>query len=69
MYGTKIMVPLYIQRLTMKFVTLIDPSLNKYKINKSAQLDLLVEKILQVIEHTKTYQKIVAKHYAKSIIK
>ncbi|CAN6440363.1 unnamed protein product [Victoria cruziana] len=67
-YGTEIVVPLHIQRPTMKFAALIDLPLNKYKRNRLAQLDLLDEKRLQAAEHAEAYRQRVARHYAKSVI-
>ncbi|CAN6456332.1 unnamed protein product [Victoria cruziana] len=67
-YKTEIIVPLHIQRPTIKFAALIDLPLNKYKCNRLAQLDLLDEKRLQAAEHTEVYRQRVARHYAKSVI-
>ncbi|CAN6445634.1 unnamed protein product [Victoria cruziana] len=67
-YGTKIVVPLHIQRPTMKFTALIDLPLNKYKRNRLAQLDLLDERRFQAAEHAEAYRKRVARHFAKSVI-
>lgn len=43
--------------------------LNRYKRNKPTQIDLLNERELQAIKYAEAYQKRMARHYAKSIIK
>ncbi|CAN6440395.1 unnamed protein product [Victoria cruziana] len=67
-YETEIVVPLHIQRPTMKFAALIDLPLNKYKRNRLAQLHLLDERRFQAAEHAEAYRKRVARHFAKSVI-
>lgn len=62
-YSTKIMVPLHIQRYSMKFVALINLPLSKYKRNKLIQVDFLDEMILQATTHAYTYQKRIARLY------
>lgn len=53
LYGTKIMVPLQIQRPTIKFASLIDLPLNKYKRKRLAQVIHLGKKRSQATKQAK----------------
>ena len=67
-YGTKVVLPLHVQKPALKFASLLQLPLDQYQQQRLVQLDLLDERRLKAAEHAQSYRQRIARQYAKSAI-